>query len=128
MGWEGSRGVVVVVGVEEEGGLEAGGRLLVGVPSRGKNIRKRNNLSPPPVPLSVTHSLDDMDRFRQTRLSITHITTKHPHCTPICATPSSAAVHSYPLTWAQHARAWRVFPMLRMLAKALVPEVVPSRM
>lgn len=55
-----------------------------------------------------------------------HITVKHDHCTPICATPRMPAKHPYALMSLQQARSARLSGSVRMVAKAKVPDVVPK--
>jgi len=53
---------------------------------------------------------------------------KQTHCAPTCAMPSSPAAHSNALTVLQHATSARDDGSTSIVAKAHVPDVVPSKM
>lgn len=52
---------------------------------------------------------------------------KQDHCMPTWAIPSRPAKHGKPSIWWQQAMSSRLVGRTRMLVKAQVPEVVPSR-
>lgn len=52
---------------------------------------------------------------------------KHDHCMPTWAIPSRPAKQGKPSIWWQHSMSAREVGKTRMLAKAQVPLVVPSR-
>lgn len=91
--------------------------IFVGSPSsRGKKMRNSSNL----------HMLAIC--FGCGRACEAHIAKKHDHCTPTCAMPSIPAKHSNVLTIPQHATSARDAGRTSILAKAHVPDIVPSRM
>lgn len=55
------------------------------------------------------------------------MTEKQNHCTPTCAIPSKPAKHSKELMVLQHATSALDIGNTSILAKALVPDIVPKR-
>lgn len=75
-----------------------------------------------------TNLLWGVSRVRFLPSWVAYMIAKQDHCTPTCAMPRSPAAHSNALTVLQHDTSARDAGSTSMLAKALVPEVVPRRM
>ena len=69
-----------------------------------------------------------VSKFRQFTSLRAYMTAKQNHCIPTCAIPRSPAAHSNALICRQHATSARDAGRTSILAKALVPEVVPRSM
>ena len=84
--------------------------------ARGKKTRNKRSLKLFPSQLG----------YNNTVFPEAYMTVKHAHWTPTWAIPKSPAKHANPDTSWQQSRFTRLAGRVRMLAKAKVPDVVPS--